>query len=657
MYNILVILSLICLLLAIALFATGIYVWDAALLLVLSIISAAIVVIRSRRSGVKPELNMRGWPPIYRSRWLRASAVLVSLLVAFTARSQPILSNHQPLFLLWLLAVASWCTSFIVPWLNRRGQRLTNARLPFTGVHRLEWVGVVLLLLSAGCVRGLALNSIPANLGGDEGTQLLLGIRLVSPPFGNPFATGWFSVPTMSFALYGLAMRLWGVTMAGGRALSAAAGTLTVLTTFLLGRVLGGRRFGWISALFVAFSSYHIHYSRLASNQVFDPLIGTLVLWLVWVALQVERDSTLRQLAWALAGAAAGLGWYAYFGARWVTFLVGLFIAWRWLRDRSFLTTHSMGLLTFALGWVVLVAPLLGWYYEHPSALTERYNAVSIFASGWLTREVVITGRSAFRLLLEQFWKSATAFHLTPDPVFWYFPQRPLADVISGVLMLVGMALCIWRWKWPSRALILIWFWSTLVMAWVLTENPPSSQRGLLLVPAFAYLAALGFDTLWTWHMRGQQSVRLVLSGLLVVSLCANLFFYFAIYTPRRTYGNPTAEIATRVAQYTLNNPEPVCRDPEGQACTGMIYFMGPPRLYWEFGSMAFLLRHFPGQDVMPQSLPADISTPARFVLVEDRIGEIGELTQAYPGGHMAHITNDQGLTIALVYDWVPVLK
>ncbi len=101
----------------------------------------------------------------------------------------------------------------------------------------------------------------------------------------------------------------------------------------------------------------------------------------------------------------------------------------------------------------------------------------------------------------------------------------------------------------------LLWFWSTLFMAWVLTENPPSSQRGLLLVPAVAFLAAWGFEVLWSLPF--VQGVRMQ-SGMvfiLVVSLLFNVVFYFGIYTPKRSYGNPTAEIATQVAQYILNNP------------------------------------------------------------------------------------------------------
>ncbi len=59
-------------------------------------------------------------------------------------------------------------------------------------------------------------------------------------------------------------------------------------------------------------------------------------------------------------------------------------------------------------------------------------------------------------------------------------------DFVSGAFMLVGIVAAFLRWRWPSRGMILLWFCSTVVMAWGVTENPPSSQRGTILLPAVA---------------------------------------------------------------------------------------------------------------------------------------------------------------------------
>jgi 4-amino-4-deoxy-L-arabinose transferase-like glycosyltransferase len=89
---------------------------------------------------------------------------------------------------------------------------------------------------------------------------------------------------------------------------------LTVFTTFAFGRALGGRKAGWVAAIVMAFSAYHIHYSRLASNQILDPFIGSLSLWLLWRAAVSPAENPWRELAWGVAGIVTGFGWYAYFG-------------------------------------------------------------------------------------------------------------------------------------------------------------------------------------------------------------------------------------------------------------------------------------------------------------------------------------------------------
>ncbi len=640
-------LSFLLLLAATGLLAFHRYVWDAFLLLIISgcglLLSFVRTVIPENAFPMRPAQIF----PRTLAGWVRLDALLVVAAVSFLARRDIVSRDFTALFLWWLFAVLSFGATLVLPLLRRKRANTFS---------RIEWYALAGLLLAAFLVRALALERIPANLGGDEGTQLLAGLELIEHPLDNPFATGWFSVPTMSFLAYGLAMRLFGATVAGGRALSAIVGALTVLTTFLLGRTLGGRRVGWVAALVIAFSHYHIHFSRLASNQIFDPLVGTLALWFLWLALKPDRpvDSAPQEegiLLWGLSGLVAGMGWYAYFGARWVAFLIGLIIAWRMLVEPRFLARHWRGVLMFAGGWLVVILPLLGWYSVHPSPLTERYNAVSIFASGWLEREVAITGKPVFILLLRQLWRAATAFHYSLDPTFWYFPQVPLLDFITGGLALAGLVVVLLRARWPSRGVVLLWFGSTLLMAWGMTENPPSSQRGLLLIPAVALLAAWGVEALWK-ALRSVRLARAAFGIILSVMALYNLGFYFGIYTPRRTYGNPTAEIGTVLAHYLLDNPPPVCVSAGVEPCYSTVYFFGAPVIYWQIGSMAFLLRGQAGMDVLPGEMPPQVFSPARFIFTGGRFRELDAVRYAYPGGVAAEVKSADGRVLALVYDW-----
>ncbi len=624
--------------LAMLLFATyllglRLYVWDAALLLCISI--AGLLVALSRTSS-RPKLRLpRPKLPLKVRDWLPYAALLLSLVVMLSTRGRAYARNFTLPFFVWISALLLFSVTLCVPLISQGFFKIK--------LSRAEAIALGILLVFAALLRGLKLGTIPANFGGDEGTQLLASVQLVQSPLGNPFATGWYSVPTMSFLAYGEAMRVFGATVAGGRALSALVGTLTVLTTFWLGRMLGGRRVGWAAALVLTFSAYHIHYSRLASNQIFDPFIGTLVIALLWLALRGRRSEVVSAPLWGLAGIVTGLGWYTYFGARWVTVLVFLIVLWRSFLEPRLWVRHRRGLLLFVLGWLVVTLPLLGWYSTHPSAFVERYNAVSVFASGWLAREMVATGKPALPLLLKQFWKSVTAFHLTPDPTFWYFPQQPLVDFVTGALLLVGMLVAVLRWRWPTRTLTLIWFWPTLVMAWTMTENPPSSQRGLLLMPSVALLAGWGISALWD-TLACHRDVKYALLGVLLAAIIVlNVGFYFAIYTPRRSYGNPTAEKATEIARFVQAFP---ARD-------AVIYFFGAPELYWDFGALAFMLRDQQGVNMLPGEFPQAVVAPARFIVLPLWADDLETIKTHYPGGTQANIRTPDGRLMAYIYDWV----
>jgi hypothetical protein len=641
-------LALFCLLIATFMLARGIYVWDAALLLVASTVGLGAMWLRGQPRSGRAAAHLKQLVPRSRAGWARSAGLGLAALVALTARARLPGRSFADLLLLWLLALGLTLASLLVPlgWRGVWSLRLT----------RVERWGLLVLLTAAGLARGVAVGRVPANLGGDEGTQLVAALELMARPLGNPFATGWYSVPTMSFLLYGIGMRLFGATVAGGRMLSVLVGTSTVLTTYLLGRAVGGRRTGWIAAAVMAFAAYHVHYSRLASNQIFDPLIGTAALWLVWRAVGLDRESVPTPEAsawlWGLCGVVTGLGWSTYFGGRWVTVLVALVIGWRAVVERDFLRRHGRGLGLLLVGWLVVGLPLLGWTTRFPGTLTERTRAVSIFGSGWLAREMEMTGRSSMALVLQQAWRAVSAFHATPDPTFWYRPEQPLLDFVSGALMLLGLIDAVVRIRRPSRLLAHLWFWPTLVVAWVITENPPSSQRGLLLLPVVVLFITWGMELLLDILGRWHRDALVVAGTCVAVIAVLNLTFYFGVYTPVQTYGNPTAQSATAFARYAMAHPEPVCATSRVEGCAGRIYFLGPPFIYWQFGTLAFMLRDFPGEDVTPDGLPLNITAPARFVVVPERIEELAVVRALYPGGAEVQLRAPDGRLLMVVYDW-----
>ena len=298
--------------------------------------------------------------------------------------------------------------------------------------------------------------------------------------------------------------------------------------------------------------------------------------------------------------------------------------------EYRFLARYRRLLLILLMAALVVAGPLLFHYADHPENLVARSRQVSIFGSGWLAREQAITGRSAASLLLQQFWRSASAFHHTLDPTFWYHPAVPLLDVVSGVLFVIGMVWAAAHRRWPANGLLLLWFWSALFLGWVVTENPPSSQRLVIAAPALAILVGLGLNWLMALGRRVFGGGPRFREGVAVMTLVAvavlNLHYYFVVYAPTRVYGNPTAEVGTELGRA-------LARQDDGY----VVYFHAPPFMYWGFGTLQFLAQGVEGMDVLPpgegEVLQPDLSRGARFVFLPERLGELEAVRAQIPGG------------------------
>ena len=622
------------------------YVWDGVLFWCVALVSFGLL--RWRTTRLERGRSCRRPASWMHRRPLRTVSVIggatFATVAGWLARQRPATADFSDLLGVWLIGVTSFLLAFVPP-TGVKGA-WPRAICWFRG-HRIELAGMAALLLVALAARAVALEHIPSNLGGDEGTQGVAALKLLEPPLGNPFSTGWFSVPTMSFLAMGLSMRLFGGGVAGLRALSALVGTATVLTTALLARELWGRRVAGMAAAALTCSHFHVHFSRLGSNQIADGLFVTLTLYLLVRGLRSKREITF-----ALAGAVTGLGWYGYFGARLVGIIVVLYLAWRAVVEYRFLARYGRLLLIMLGAALVVTAPLLFHYVDHPENLVSRSRQVSIFASGWLAREREITGRSTADLLLQQFWRSISAFHYTLDTTFWYRAAIPLLDPVSGVLFVLGLvwatahhhsqrAIPMARCHWPANGLTLLWFWLALFAGWVLTENPPSSMRLVIVSPALAILVGLGLNWLMELGRRVLDRGRDQWDDVAVVVLSTvafiNLYYYFAVYTPSRVYGNPTAEVATELGRSLAQRDDGRTLQEGHSDGTRTVYFHAPPFMYWGFGTLSFLARDVTGIDVPPperdEAPVPDLSRGARFVFLPERLSELEAVRGQAPGG------------------------
>jgi 4-amino-4-deoxy-L-arabinose transferase-like glycosyltransferase len=672
------------------------YVWDGIIFFALALICFGQAIAVASRSTRKDSQSLtftwreRGQQLLRQPQTLAVGvALLANLIAARSANTQHPPADYTFSVLLWLASLVLLFLTFAP--LSRLSHDVRHAvRQIRPGARNRQRdtaeLALILGLILFGLVlRAWDLEHIPANLSGDEGTQGMWAVDVLRGQLRNPFATGWFTVPTMSFFAQAASLRLFGETVAGLRALSALIGTVTLAFTYLLARRCLRRRVALFALAALTFNHYHIHFSRLGSNQIADAFFAVLTLWLLTEGLHRANEKRQRNTQhatrttrhapqnahpWFLAaGLTLGLSWYGYFGSRVILLIVVVYLTTQAIanRRRSFRhyplstthyplptthyplpTIHSFRALTLmALMALMAVSPLLLHYADFPQNLSARFNQVSFFR--WLQNELNRPDHaSTLELVIRQVWRSISAFNHTLDPTFWYRAQIPLLDFVSGILFILGLAVAFSRWRRPGVRLILIWFALAILFGWVLTENPPSSMRLVIAAPAVALLTALGLDRLLSlaqWAIGGRRADWNFL-GLTALSIAAllNVYYYFGVYTPTRIYGNPSAETATVLARHlrqvsAATSSSPSDEPANSQDTLPFVYFYGPPFLYYDFGAISFIARGVPGLSVPPAGEDPDfqiqVSQPTLFVVLRERLGELATIQARYPNGQL----------------------
>lgn len=530
------------------------------------------------------------------------------------------------LFLIWILAFLLF--TYAVVGSEKRQQWVSHIKnIWHTHKNECLWVfGVTLITFG---LRVWRLSTIPFTLAGDEASQGLEALRVLSGDIRNPFATGWLGVPTMSFFFNSLTIDWFGRTVFALRIPWVFIGTLTIPFAYGLVRHLQGVWLARLTAVLLATYHYHIHFSRLGSNQIADPFFLVVALFFLYRGLDKKSE-----LDWVLSGAVAGVAFYFYAGARLTAVVLLASIVYVFLcQPKLFWQQHKFNLLRLLGAFIIVVAPMWQYAVRFPGEFNARVNQVGIIQSGWLEREIIIRGDNVFEILWDQFLRAFLAFNYYPDRTVWYGLPEPLLNPLFGVLFLLGLFYATLRLVGSQAdqrsAPMVAWWWGGMLLGGMMTESPPSSQRLITLAVPTCYLLAISLKQL---SILLQESIRgarwQVLSGTAVgLFALVSLQTYFFEYTPRQIYGGSNAEFATtiipKLQERTRNH---------------QIYFVGAPYMYWGFATFPYLYPEGKAIDLHEpiEQVNSDWVVPEReelFVFVPQRQQEFAIIKEAFPDG------------------------
>ncbi len=393
---------------------------------------------------------------------------------------------------------------------------------------------LLLLLFVAAAFRLWQIGAIPPGLFGDEAVDGLDALDVLVGR-GQVFFPANYGREGLHMFLVAFSFLLFGVNEFALRFPSIVAGLVTVPLTYRLGKELlrhtplENTPVPLLAAAFLATSFWHVHFSRFGVRGVFTPLMTTLAFWAFWRGVN-RRDS--RWLAGA--GMALGINLYFYTAARLVPIFLAIYlVAEGWIARRNdrlpILRSHFLGIVVlYALAAVVFV-PLFVYFLQHPGTFTARAGEVFVGNPQVSAGNPVVKSFLALFASVLQFFVAG----LGDRDWFYNLPGRPVFDVVTGALAIIGMLVLAEHWHNRRCLFLLLWWPVMLVPTFLAVDRIPALPRALGVLPGLYFFPAVGVWRMVEWvrtrvsQRDRQRVVALALAGPLILHATANWWDYF----------------------------------------------------------------------------------------------------------------------------------
>lgn len=576
-------------------------------------------------------------------------SVVVATFLAIQAHQRPLQVSYTDLFALWGISMACFLAANLRP--GELRERWHTIRQDFR-TSPYHWAFVLALAIFALLVRTVALEDVPYPFSFDEVSFAHRGAQLVSTRAvsESPFEPDWLSHPRLFFLMIGLSTQVFGHTAFAARLPSAVFGALTVPAVYALGHALYGKRVGLVAAVYMAGFHLHVHFSRIALNNVIDPLWA--VLGFAWL-LRGLRGRRLSDFA--LAGVAFGMSQYFYAASRLIPILAAAFLILVSILHPEWLRGRWLHLGVLVLGALIVTWPADWFYIVERQPLTRRLAATGLVQTG--EYEAMRQEMDLIRILWEQLKNATLALIHTHDRSDFYGAIAPVMGRYAGVPFLLGGLYGLLGW-WQQKkcaALLLapLWVAATVLAGGALLALPPIYPRYILLTPAAALLVGVGIvETIrLVSSAAGTQAERARLWGMVGIGallMSADLAFYFDPYRQSQLYtNNYNALIGNMAARYLL------------EEVTGG----HTPRVYYMMSEHTWLAMFKTTTYFVPdiaisesgesgEDLPSDLYRPGGsvFIIEGSRAEELSALQRRFPGGEVTEYRDDRGNLMLVIY-------
>lgn len=369
-------------------------------------------------------------------------------------------------------------------------------------IHRPAWVMTFLLLVGAG-LRLVGLNNVsPPGIAHDEVANWLIDRSVLAGEHAIYFTRAYGHEAGFHYLQTGF-VALLGDNILALRLPAAFCGLLSIAVTFALVRKLFGKNVALLAAGLLAVLFWPVFYGRLALRAISLPLVAGLSAYFWWQAWEnagelggrgargKNRVASAPLPLFTLSGIFAGFALYTYLAARAVPIFYGLWLVYLAIFHWADFKQRWRGIVLFVVMFVAVAVPLLIFLQTNPGAefrLSEVDAPLQALQAG------------DFQPVFNNGLKLLGMFGFLGDPLWREgVPSAPVFEPVVALLFYAGILLCLWRWRRPRYAFLLLWL-ATAVTPSLVTINAPSHIRSILILPVLTVIPAL------VMHSLGQLS-------------------------------------------------------------------------------------------------------------------------------------------------------
>jgi len=492
--------------------------------------------------------------------------------------------------------------------------------------HKWEVIGLLAVLAGAGLVRVAALEAYPYSFVNDEGEMGVAAQCILDGRCTDFFDVAWAAQPRMAFIPTAISVWLFGNTAAAARLPSALFGVAAVLFTMLFAREAFGRRIGVLAGLVLAVLPVHVHFSRLAVDNVVDATYSSVIIWLLYRS--VLRNSIASA---GFAGLASTMAMLTYPGSR-LSIALGVgMTACVLIANRNAIVSRIRVIGTYAIVFLTGAIPIGVYYLLHPEHFGARLAQENIFTSGILRSDAEMYGSTGVALLRMVLRSILPYFASNAEDGFYSAPFAYL-PLIGAAALVIGIGTILGRPRDPRTITLSAWFFTAILLVSALTSAPPSHERMMNSMPALAILVAIGITRAATWlrplHKYAPHACAAVLAAVLSAQ---QLYAYFVVYDRQHAFENSTNELTyeTRTVIRRFG-------------AESRMYLIGDPFVYRMFANFDYFNPHVEKVDfneITAATLAAlQRDKGALFIAVPERVTDLERVARHFPGSDITRV-------------------